>query len=81
VSDDRDDLDDLDGFLAGTALCRTLTATLRTALAERFVPRAVPGGEVVLREGEPADGLYLVRSGRLQVRRTADDPTDEVVGC
>ena len=72
--------DELDRFLAGTALCRRLTGELRTALAQRFVPRLVPGGEVVLREGEPADGLYLVRSGRLQVRRSAPDPDDEVVG-
>jgi NTE family protein len=72
--------DDLDEFLAGTALCRRLTDDLRTALAARFVPRSVQGGDVVLREGEPADGLYLVRSGRLQVRRVTDEADDQVVG-
>src|SRR5687768_17235410 len=36
-------------------------------LVRQLRPVAVHAGEVVIRQGDPADRLYLVRSGRLRV--------------
>jgi len=37
------------------------------ALARRLRPVSVRAGEILIRQGDPADRLYLVRSGRLRV--------------
>ena len=62
----RGDIDERE--LGETALFGALDATVRRALADRLVPVTLEGGEVLMREGDPADGLYLVRAGRLQAR-------------
>jgi CRP-like cAMP-binding protein len=41
----------------------------RANLARRFRTREVATGEVVIREGQKADGMYIVLSGRYEVRR------------
>jgi CRP-like cAMP-binding protein len=41
----------------------------RKELMERFRTREVRAGEVVVREGEQSDGLYVVLSGELDVRK------------
>jgi CRP-like cAMP-binding protein len=47
----------------------------RKLLMERFRAREVRRGEVVVREGEPADGLYVVLSGSADVvKRRAGPP-------
>ncbi len=71
--------EELDAFLAGTALCGAMTGEVRAAIASHLIPRAVVGGEVLLQEGDPPDGMYFVRAGRLQVRRAGPDGADEVV--
>ncbi|HET7755435.1 MAG TPA: cyclic nucleotide-binding domain-containing protein [Anaeromyxobacteraceae bacterium] len=43
----------------------------RANLARRFRSREVATGEVVVREGQKSDGLYIVLSGRYEVRRGA----------
>ena len=40
----------------------------------------VSRGDVVLREGAPGDGLYIVIAGRLQARTTDEDGTTTLVG-
>jgi NTE family protein len=62
-----------DDFLAGSELFGTLPAEVREALASRLTPRSVAGGGIVMSEGDEADGLYLVRAGRLQARRLAPE--------
>jgi len=56
------------GFLATTELFGSLEEEVRAALARRLVPMSIEGGEVLLRAGDDADGLYLVVAGRLQAR-------------
>jgi CRP-like cAMP-binding protein len=49
------------------------------ALAARAEDRATPGGTVVVREGDPADSLYVVLSGRVNVYLHASGGEKEVV--
>jgi CRP-like cAMP-binding protein len=44
----------------------------RTELMERFLTHEVRAGEVVVREGVRSDGLYVVLSGELDVRKRKD---------
>ena len=61
------DLDGLTAFLATAELFSGLGADACRRLAADLVPHQVAAGEVVLREGEPAASLHLVRHGRLRV--------------
>ena len=38
-------------------------------LLENFVPVTAPSGRVIVREGEPGDRFYVVRSGEVRVTR------------
>jgi NTE family protein len=46
-----------------------LDAAEMTELAARFQTRSLKRGEAVIRQGEPADALYIVVSGRFSVTR------------
>ncbi len=56
--------------LAGVRLTADLPADLRGRIAGLLAEVHVAGGEWVVRQGEPGDTMYLVRSGRLEVLRT-----------
>ena len=58
---------ELDAFLAGIPLFAGLDEPTRRQLAAQLEPVHVPAGDVVIAQGEPADGLFLVASGRLRV--------------
>lgn len=53
-----------------------LTETERTALAARLALRTLHRGDVLMRQGDEADALFVVLSGRLAV--TLDHQTDPV---
>lgn len=48
-------------------------------LAERGVPRRVGRGEVLMRQGEPSQTMFVVASGRLQVERALPDERELVL--
>ena len=54
-------------LLADVALLAGADADTLAELARRLRPVAVHAGQVVIQQGDPADRLYLVRSGRLRV--------------
>ncbi|MDN5856550.1 MAG: DHA2 family efflux MFS transporter permease subunit, partial [Actinomycetia bacterium] len=54
------------GAAGGMHLFGTLDDTVAAKLRARAWPVAVAGGEVLFREGDPADALYVVDTGRLQ---------------
>ena len=62
----------VDQFLDDSEVFGALPAPVRRALGELLLPVSVEGGEVLMREGDEADGLYLVRAGRLQARVGSD---------
>jgi CRP/FNR family transcriptional regulator, cyclic AMP receptor protein len=48
----------------------------RHAVLARAAPRAYPPGAVLCRQGEAAESLFLVRSGRVRFARTTGDGRD-----
>jgi MFS family permease len=48
------------------------------AIATATVPYEVRAGETIMRQGDPADDLYIVRSGRLKVASSGDGTGPEV---
>jgi CRP-like cAMP-binding protein len=50
----------------------------RKRLVERFRARDVAAGEVILREGEPSDGLYVILDGAVDVTKRKDGTTAPV---
>jgi CRP-like cAMP-binding protein len=51
--------------LAVSPIFRPFGPEDRARIVERFRPRDVRAGEVVIREGEPSDGLYVIVEGDL----------------
>ena len=52
-------------------------AEMRAAIAAQRTLGAVPAGEWLMRQGEPGDSLYVVRSGRLEI--VLERPREEVL--
>jgi MFS family permease len=48
------------------------------SVAASLVPESVHPGDVVIREGDPADDLFVVRSGRLEVLSAGEAGVDQV---
>src|SRR5580658_2737688 len=65
---------ELHTFLADIPFFAALDEATRLELAGQLEPVAVAAGQVIFRQGDAGDGLYLVVSGRLRVSVTADGP-------
>ena len=52
----------------------------RAALAEAFEGVRIETGEVLIRQGDDADALYVVRHGRLRTTATDNDGSSRDVG-
>jgi CRP-like cAMP-binding protein len=63
-------------ILARNPLFSRLDARQRVQLASRMEQQELPVGHVVLQEGQPSQGFYLVQSGELHVLVTAVDGTE-----
>ncbi len=74
------DAKNVDQLLRGSSVFGLLGDDARAVVAEALELRSVARGEVLMRQGDPADGLYLVASGRLQVILDKDDGSSAVVG-
>ena len=61
------ELPELEAFLGGIPFFAALDEASRLELAGQLEPVHVAAGEVVFRQGDAGDGLYLVVSGRLRV--------------
>jgi CRP-like cAMP-binding protein len=59
----------LNNMLASSTIFRSLTNEQRHALAEKFSLEEVPGGELLLGEGDRDFDLYLICSGQVRVER------------
>jgi predicted acylesterase/phospholipase RssA/CRP-like cAMP-binding protein len=69
---DPRDLPGLQAFLAGIPFFASLDAAARLELAGGLEPVHVAAGDVVFRQGDAGDGLFLVASGRLRVTVAAE---------
>jgi predicted acylesterase/phospholipase RssA/CRP-like cAMP-binding protein len=66
-------------LVAESAVFGSLTPEAQEFLATRLEAHTVPGGEVLVREGDDPDSLYLVVFGRLRVAMTRADGTETVI--
>jgi len=66
-----------DSALERLPLLQALPPEVRIEIKRRFVHAAHPFGAVIVREGEPADALYVLASGRARVVKRGDNG-DEV---
>jgi len=76
---DRQVPPELIAFLASVPVFGSLDDAARLELAGQLEPVHVPAGEVVLRQGDPAAGLFLLVSGRLQVSVAAAGGAERVL--
>jgi predicted acylesterase/phospholipase RssA/CRP-like cAMP-binding protein len=70
------DLPELTAFLAGIPLFASLDESIRLELAAELEPVHVAADEVIFRQGDAGEGLFLVVSGRLRVSVAADGTED-----
>ena len=70
-------IDELDRLVQENKVLGTMDADARRQLREALVPVAVPAGTMLVREGDPAECLFLVAAGRLRVT-TTDAAGEEV---
>ncbi|CAI7980434.1 CRP/FNR family transcriptional regulator, cyclic AMP receptor protein [Frankia sp. Hr75.2] len=66
-------------LLRATTLLKELDEEDLLRLASRSVTRRFRRGQVVFTEGEPADTLLVIASGRLKILTKADDGRDHVL--
>jgi predicted acylesterase/phospholipase RssA/CRP-like cAMP-binding protein len=62
---------ELDTFLAGIPFFASLDESIRHELGGQLEPVHVAAGAVIVAQGDPGDGLFLLVSGRLRVSVTA----------
>jgi CRP-like cAMP-binding protein len=67
-------------LLRTAPLLREIPPGDRAALADAFETRAFAEGEVLFAQGSESPGLFLIASGRVEVRRRQDDGGELAVG-
>lgn len=50
-------------------------------LADALVPRSYSNGEVIIRQGDVADGMYFVEDGTVRVVRVDNNGEEKEVMC
>ena len=48
-------------------------------LADALVPKTFIDGEVIVKQGDPADGMYFIESGKVVVSMTGNDGSEKIV--
>ncbi len=66
--------------LDGLELFRLLPPDARAVFVAAFEPAHYAFGEMIVREGDPADALLVIGSGRARVLTTGDDGREVVLG-
>lgn len=69
----------LTNVMSTSPLFRPLAREARMNLIEKFRSREVRPGEVLIAEGQPADGLFVLLSGRVEVSKRTPDGGRRVV--
>lgn len=67
--------------LESLELFRLLPAEARAVFVAAFEPRRYAFGDVIVRQGEPADALLVVGQGRARVLTVGDDGREVVLGA
>jgi len=69
----------IERLIEESSIFQGLDPAARHALAEELEAQALPGGAVLMRQGDPADALYLVSVGRFRVSIERADGSETVV--
>ena len=72
--------DDVVALLAGTSLFADFDAASLHKMVPAFEYHRIRGGETLLQQGEPADGMYVVLAGRLRVFVEEANGDERMVG-
>lgn len=56
-----------------------LQAYERANLADALLPRTLIDGELIIRQGDTADGMYFVEDGSVSIRITRDDGNEHEI--
>lgn len=70
---------DLVSFLRSTTLLGQVATEIISLLADRMKPVTVPAHEVLIREGEAGDSLYLLQTGKLDVLLNSESENSIVI--
>src|SRR5258707_15867805 len=65
--------DDHNGVLAGSAVFRFVPERDRLRLLSLFKPARFEFGDLIVKQGEPADAFFVLTSGRARVVRKSED--------
>jgi len=68
----QQDRSDLSAFLADVPFFAALDEATRLELADQLEPVQAAAGQVIFRQGDPGEGLFVVVSGRLRISVAAD---------
>ncbi len=71
--------EELDRLVQENRVLGELDVDARNQLREALEPVSVPGGSVLIREGDPAECMYLVAAGRLRVVGTDANGADTLL--
>jgi NTE family protein len=74
------DAGNVENLLHASSVFGSLPDDARALVATELELRRAARGDVLVRQGDPADGLYLVASGRLLVTLEKEDGTTMVLG-
>jgi NTE family protein len=66
-------------FLKRNPLFGSLGEEILHQMVERLKPLSVDKGSTLLREGEPGDGLYIVKSGRVRITAKSERGEEQTV--
>jgi CRP/FNR family transcriptional regulator len=69
----------LAAMLEHVALFSGLDASARKSVARLTVERRVPAGQVLFRQGESADGFYVVLDGKVKVYKLSTDGRQQIL--
>jgi CRP/FNR family cyclic AMP-dependent transcriptional regulator len=68
-------MEGLDDFLQTVSLFKDLDKKHRNQIAKTVFSRSFAPGETIVREGEPGVGVFMIRSGKVEViKESGDEP-------
>lgn len=66
-------------LLEGVPLLNTLSSYERMNLADALVPKTFSHSSVIVKQGDPADGMYFIETGKAVVSMIGSDGTERTV--
>lgn len=66
-------MEGLDDFLQTVSLFKDLDKKHRNQIAKTVFARSFSPGETIVREGEPGVGVFMIRSGKVEVSKESGD--------